>query len=94
MLQTANCAANVNCSINKAETFSRINVKSARGPPRNPADPNGGYVIVKFGNITQQPIRYIDKSWVYTDGRNNAICVLADRVSGKRKDNCLCFLSN
>jgi hypothetical protein len=35
-------------------------------------------LVVKFGNITQQPIRLIHESWIYTDGRNNAICVLAD----------------
>jgi len=79
VIQTADCSVGTACQTNIYETFSRINVKSARGAPGDAINGLYPFVVVKFGNVTQQGLRLIHQSWVYTDGRNNAICVLADR---------------
>jgi hypothetical protein len=77
--QTADCSVGTTCSTNLFETFSRINVASNRGAPSSNINGLWPYIVVKFGNITQQPLRLIHESWIYTNGQVNAICVIADR---------------
>ena len=75
---TVNCQSSQYCEASKLQLFSRINVKSARGAPSATVNGQWPFMFIKFGNVNQIALRMQHESYVFTNGTNNAICVVAD----------------
>eukprot|EP00178_Gracilaria_changii_P004373 TRINITY_DN16906_c0_g3_i1.p1 TRINITY_DN16906_c0_g3~~TRINITY_DN16906_c0_g3_i1.p1 ORF type:complete len:748 (-),score=98.17 TRINITY_DN16906_c0_g3_i1:17-2122(-) len=74
---TVQCSSGT-CAVNQGSMFSRLWIQSFRGAPSLFANGNIPFVAVKFGNVVETALRLIHESWVFTDTRENPICVIAD----------------
>jgi len=75
-----NCESGA-CAPGLGEMFSRLWVQSFRGLPSEENGPaNYRYMVLKFGNTVQTPLRVIDESWLWQNPSTNPnpFCVIAD----------------